>query len=60
MSPRRQSKCPTASSELTSRGACEGFNYGGCKGNANNFETKQACENACVKGKCFFLRYFLR
>jgi len=32
---------------LTSR--CEGFIYGGCGGNINNFETFEACETACVK-----------
>jgi hypothetical protein len=28
-------------------GECEAFSYGGCEGNANNFETKAACEQAC-------------
>jgi hypothetical protein len=28
-------------------GKCEPFNYGGCQGNANNFETLAACEQAC-------------
>ena len=29
-------------------GQCELFEYGGCEGNANNFETKKACEDICV------------
>ncbi|MEM7245767.1 MAG: BPTI/Kunitz domain-containing protein [Acidobacteriota bacterium] len=28
-------------------GACEMFTYGGCEGNANNFETQAECERAC-------------
>ncbi|XP_060600708.1 papilin-like [Ruditapes philippinarum] len=28
--------------------ACENFIYGGCDGNANNFETPEACEGKCV------------
>lgn len=27
---------------------CEPFEYGGCGGNANNFETLEACEETCV------------
>ncbi|KAM7535079.1 hypothetical protein Aperf_G00000094537 [Anoplocephala perfoliata] len=27
---------------------CEIFIYGGCKGNANNFETQQECETRCM------------
>lgn len=26
---------------------CKSFNYGGCGGNANKFETKSLCENVC-------------
>ncbi|KAM9347875.1 tissue factor pathway inhibitor a [Symphorus nematophorus] len=29
-------------------GRCEMFEYGGCGGNANNFETLEACEEMCV------------
>lgn len=28
---------------------CLAFEYGGCLGNANKFETKQECENDCVR-----------
>src|SRR5262245_55657891 len=28
--------------------ACERFTYGGCEGNANNFETPLACLDACT------------
>ena len=31
-------------------GRCEEFVYGGCDGNANNFETLEACEQACGGG----------
>ena len=33
------------------KGICERFIYGGCRGNANNFRTKQECEQKC-KGRC--------
>lgn len=29
-------------------GRCEQFEYGGCGGNANNFETFEACMESCV------------
>lgn len=28
-------------------GACEEFTYGGCRGNSNNFRSREQCENAC-------------
>jgi len=28
--------------------SCMGFNYGGCKGNRNNFNNKRECEKTCV------------
>lgn len=28
-------------------GECEEFIYGGCRGNLNNFPTREACEAAC-------------
>lgn len=36
----------------TKKGRCESFIYGGCNENANNFKTKQECEQTCSgKGK---------
>uniref|UniRef100_A0A5K3FU51 EGF-like domain-containing protein n=1 Tax=Mesocestoides corti TaxID=53468 RepID=A0A5K3FU51_MESCO len=31
-----------------STGNCEAFSYGGCRGNRNNFETKEECERRCL------------
>ena len=36
-----------------SKGSCVEFIYGGCGGNANNFESKDACEAKCG-GEVFF------
>ncbi|XP_062587847.1 BPTI/Kunitz domain-containing protein-like, partial [Saccostrea cucullata] len=33
---------------------CERFNYGGCQGNQNNFESKKGCENRCKRRACKF------
>ena len=32
-----------------SAGKCKKFIYGGCGGNANNFETKRACKKRCLR-----------
>ena len=29
---------------------CQPFLFGGCRGNANRFETQDQCQNACVNG----------
>ena len=28
--------------------SCESFDYGGCEGNANNFDSKQDCKQTCM------------
>ena len=39
----------------TKKGRCESFIYGGCNENANNFKTKQECEQTCSgEGKIAF------
>jgi len=35
---------------IPSNKGCDSFVYGGCGGNANRFNSKQACESAC-RGK---------
>ena len=32
-------------------GSCSSFNYGGCRGNGNNFATQQDCEAKCVNSR---------
>ena len=34
---------------VPSIGQCENFIYGGCGGNANNFETFEACDRKCIE-----------
>lgn len=31
----------------TKTGECEFFIYGGCQGNANNFDSEEECKEAC-------------
>lgn len=40
----------------TSKASCVEFTYGGCQGNANNFETQEACEAKCSGKLVLFLR----
>lgn len=42
-----------------SKAECVEFNYGGCRGNANNFETKEACETKCGGKQFTPLRLFI-
>ncbi|XP_017463616.1 PREDICTED: PI-actitoxin-Axm2a-like [Rhagoletis zephyria] len=30
--------------------SCQGFSYGGCHANGNNFETQEDCEDKCMTG----------
>ena len=39
---------------------CERFVYGGCQGNPNRFEIRESCENACVCGKFYLHRLWIR
>ncbi|KAK3097854.1 hypothetical protein FSP39_013843 [Pinctada imbricata] len=34
--------------------SCERFLFTGCRGNANNFETEEACESRCEIGACCY------
>lgn len=43
------------------KGRCIEFVYGGCQGNANNFESKSECEAICGRedsGKSCYLKLF--
>ncbi|KAM7540797.1 hypothetical protein Aperf_G00000044610 [Anoplocephala perfoliata] len=40
-----------------SRGVCVEFIYGGCKGNENNFESKEACEEKCSASEPDYLQF---
>ncbi|RXM30472.1 Kielin/chordin-like protein [Acipenser ruthenus] len=33
-------------------GVCEEFTYSGCRGNSNNFESLDACQQRCLLGAC--------
>ncbi|XP_065915788.1 BPTI/Kunitz domain-containing protein-like [Dysidea avara] len=35
---------------------CESFTYGGCRGNANRFKTRELCESACKCDRCTLQR----
>ena len=41
-------------------GRCLEFKYGGCRGNANNFEAKKDCEAACKGSEAKVIVSFLK
>ena len=45
----------------TNKGKCEPFIYGGCMANANNFKTKDKCEETCsgIRNKLSKIRHIL-
>uniref|UniRef100_A0A8B9H9X1 BPTI/Kunitz inhibitor domain-containing protein n=1 Tax=Astyanax mexicanus TaxID=7994 RepID=A0A8B9H9X1_ASTMX len=40
-------------------GSCKHFLYSGCKGNANNFPSRRACQEQCSHGVCCYRQYKL-
>ena len=68
MLPKEVGRCKAAFKKFYfnfDKAKCEEFTYGGCGGNANNFNTLDECRQACVEtGKIlcssgFFLWFFL-
>ena len=42
----------------TQTGECEFFIYGGCQGNANNFDSEEECKEACSGNSTFDISNF--